>query len=175
MTIAELGSLGEFVSSILVLVTLIYVAIQIRYMKDQASAQATYNRAQAGREVLLALANSPYIPEIQKKLQENAKRSTSGFLVEGYGLDYVSSTRLQYYWWAWWKNQEGNFGHINPVEQQSVDNLMTVYLASPGMLEWWTQNTAYLNADFAAHVETLIPEAQASLDRILVEEETSAA
>ena len=173
MSIAELGSVGEFVGSILVLVTLIYVAIQIRYMKDQASAQATYNRAQAGREVMLAAANSPYIPEIVKALRKNAKRPTGGFLVEEYGLDYVSAQRLQAYWWAWWRNQEGNFGHVNPAEQKAVDNLMTSYLTSTGMLEWWTLNTASLNADFVAHVETLIPEVRASIDRILAEEETS--
>jgi hypothetical protein len=141
-------------------------------MKDQASAQATYNRGQAGREVLLAQANSPYIPEIQKTLRDNAKRSTGGILIEKYGLDYVSSSRLQCWWWAWWKNQECNFGHISPIEQKSVDNLMTGFLTQPGMFEWWAENTPNLNADFVAHVDTLIPDAQAMLERFLAEEKT---
>ena len=44
MSISELGSLGELISSIVVLITLIYLAVQVRSTKKIAMGYAYQNR-----------------------------------------------------------------------------------------------------------------------------------
>jgi hypothetical protein len=44
MSISELGSLGELVSSIVVLITLIYLAVQVRHSKNIAMGYSYQNR-----------------------------------------------------------------------------------------------------------------------------------
>jgi hypothetical protein len=52
VTISELGSLGEFISSIAVLVTLVYLAIQVRHARAESARSALVDRGQAIREVM---------------------------------------------------------------------------------------------------------------------------
>lgn len=56
MTISELGSLGEFVSSIAVLVTLVYLAIQVRLARAESARSALVDRGKAVREVMAMVA-----------------------------------------------------------------------------------------------------------------------
>ena len=50
MSIVELGSIGEFVSAIAVLVTLIHLAVQVRQAKGIAMQSAVYERGHGMRE-----------------------------------------------------------------------------------------------------------------------------
>ena len=75
MTIMELGALGEFVGAIAVVVTLIYLAVQIRQntsameeSKRLALAQTYQMRADALQEMLVQAADSQYIGPILTKL-----------------------------------------------------------------------------------------------------------
>jgi hypothetical protein len=52
MTISELGSLGEFIGSVAVLVTLIYLAIQVRLVRSESARSAMVDRGQAVRETM---------------------------------------------------------------------------------------------------------------------------
>ena len=75
MTISELGALGEFVGAIAVVVTLAYLAAQIRHntrvMKDNerlALAQTYQMRADALQNMLVQAADSTHIGPILTKL-----------------------------------------------------------------------------------------------------------
>ena len=52
MTIAELGSMGEFVGSIAVVLTLIYLAGQVRYAKTEARRALSQGRSEAIRDLI---------------------------------------------------------------------------------------------------------------------------
>lgn len=52
MTISELGSLGELIGSVAVLVTLIYLAIQVRLVRSESARSALVDRGQAVREIM---------------------------------------------------------------------------------------------------------------------------
>ncbi|MCZ6854952.1 MAG: hypothetical protein O7G86_13645 [Gammaproteobacteria bacterium] len=78
MTIQDLGSIGEFVSSIIVLGTLIYLVIQVRQSNMMSRAQArqtTISIAQAelfqlvdNPDLVVAMANEPTTDEQRGKL-----------------------------------------------------------------------------------------------------------
>ncbi len=66
MTIQELGSVGEFVSSIAVLFTLIYLAVQVRQTRDATIASTMLNNRMQFQEVMLANRDSVIGPVIIK-------------------------------------------------------------------------------------------------------------
>ena len=66
MSIQELGSIGEFISSIAVLITLIYLAVQVRETRDATVANALQtNRAQF-QLIMIANRDSVIAPIIVK-------------------------------------------------------------------------------------------------------------
>ena len=84
MSIIELGALGEFLGSIGVIATLIYLAAQIRQntrTSEQgqriAMAQAYQSRAALIEDAQRQLADSPYLPEIRVKVNESGIGSLS--------------------------------------------------------------------------------------------------
>ena len=69
MTLEELGSVGEFVGALAVLVTLIYLAVQIHQHTKTVKAQINQARSDSFQQVQLALMNSDEMLEIAGKLK----------------------------------------------------------------------------------------------------------
>ena len=74
MTISELGALGEFISSFVVLLTLIYLTFQTRQVRAATQASVAWERARAMREMNLTWATNPeaieLLEEFGRKLEE---------------------------------------------------------------------------------------------------------
>ena len=68
MSISELGSIGEFISGLAVLITLIYLAIQVRQTRKVVMAQAYHSRSEALQELSMRVAESESLSRIQGKL-----------------------------------------------------------------------------------------------------------
>ncbi len=64
MSIQDLGSIGEFVGSVLILITLIYIAIQSRYSRRSQLSLEQRAVHSGHRDFFIALMNSPDLPEI---------------------------------------------------------------------------------------------------------------
>ena len=64
MSIQELGALGEFVGSIAVLATLVYLAIQTRHTRAANEASIQWQRANASREMSMMWATNPDAVEL---------------------------------------------------------------------------------------------------------------
>jgi hypothetical protein len=73
MTLDELGSLGEFVSSIAVLITLVYLALQVKQTRRVLEANASQARAEFNKDVVLASATSPDLAELMISLNDGVE------------------------------------------------------------------------------------------------------
>ena len=116
MTIIELGALGEFLGSIAVLATLVYLAAQIRQntrtmneSKKLALAQTYQTRSDALQMMLVHAADSEYIGPIITKLT-NA----------GYPEDIGSLAHLS-------KEERGRFRQWQIAQQTHWDNMYFQY------------------------------------------------
>jgi hypothetical protein len=67
-SIQDLGAVGEFVSSIAVMVTLIYLAVQTKQTQKMVRGQTRQAWAEATQEALLSFADSDHIAVIADKL-----------------------------------------------------------------------------------------------------------
>ncbi len=80
MSISELGSIGEFISGLAVLITLIYLAVQVRQTRKVVMAQAYHSRSEALQDLSMRVAESESLSHIQTKLRSSGwPQDTSGF------------------------------------------------------------------------------------------------
>jgi hypothetical protein len=64
ITISELGSLGEFISSVVVLATLIYLAIQTSETRKATQANLLWSRVNASRDLATMWVTNPESVEL---------------------------------------------------------------------------------------------------------------
>ena len=139
MTLMELGALGEFVGAIAVVVTLAYLAIQIRQNtramqegRRLALAQTYQMRADALQEMLVHAAESEHIAPIIAKLAD-----------AGYPEDVHSLHRLT-------PDERGRFRLWQIAQQTHWDNMFYQY--QQGFLE-----EEYYRDEFRVRVKRLGP------------------
>jgi hypothetical protein len=116
MTISELGSLGEMVSAIAVVITLVYLSVQIRQnthameeSKRLALAQTYQMRADALQSMLVHAADSEYIGPLITKLTQL-----------GYPEDVSALDRLS-------PDERGRFRQWQIAQQTHWDNMYFQY------------------------------------------------
>ena len=63
-----IGAIGQMLGSVAVLVTLGYVAIQIRYARAEMRRSISQTRAEGGRELLMNFANSEQLCNLYTKV-----------------------------------------------------------------------------------------------------------
>lgn len=93
MTIAELGSIGEFVGSLAVLATLIYLAIQVRHARSEARRTAQVARAHGVRQNWLNRAQNPELLDAMIKAEQSLG---AVFLEQPFVRDLVENGGLSY-------------------------------------------------------------------------------
>ena len=71
MTLSDLGSLGEFIASIAVLVTLVVLALQVRSARTDISTQRTRDIKRHNNETFHQLTQNPSLMDIHIRAQTN--------------------------------------------------------------------------------------------------------
>ena len=167
MTIIELGALGEFLGSIAVLATLVYLAMQIRQntrtmdeSKKLALAQTYQMRSDALQMMLVHAADSDHIGPIITKL------TTAGYPDVTSSLDQLSKEEL------------GRFRQWQIAQQTHWDNMFFQY--QQGFIDeeyyrdsfrvrvgrlapiWNALNIAGARCTFVAEIESILAEDNSS-------------
>jgi len=147
ITTAELlGNFGEFIGSIAIVITLVYLAIQIR----QSRHATTFSVLQVGRSERMAWfrsnRDSPYMPAIYEKKEagETLTRQDEIRLISHaaalWGLIYSQ----------WIHQQLGLGGKFTTLDA----GMISMAITTPGAMDWWEQfgSTVY-PAEFCTYVE----------------------
>lgn len=94
MTIAQLGSLGELISGLAVLATLVYLTVQIRQAKDMFTIETRRNRGDRLVQFFGNEVNSPHLAAILQKMQDqHGYGPEQKALIESYGLTKLDAIR----------------------------------------------------------------------------------
>ena len=149
-----LGSYGEFIGSIAVLATLIYLALQIR----QTGRSNTFAAVQAYRAERMAWfqnnRDSPYMPKIFAKLGAGAPLDAE----EAYRLRSHNSALWGSIYSQWLQQELALTGKYATKDA----SMISLAINSPGALEWWDRNGATIYPDeFCAYVVKRLPEVAA--------------
>ena len=162
--IQDLGAAGEFISSIAVLVTLVYLAVQVRQSKAVVIEGARAARLQTDVDLLLFSAGDTILPSAMAKVLAqdgipNSEDSYVGNLIERYGFEIEEAVRIQSWCFAWLKRQEHSF--LQPLdknERSLVDRQILQFLGWPWCDKFWVEDGNRLMFDerFAAHIDHLL-------------------
>ncbi len=139
-----IGAIGELIGAVAVLVTLIYLAVQVRQAKHEISLVGRQARANHATGVLQPLITSAELPEICAKLEM--------FDYGDYGLSREESIRFGAWFHTWLQTEQGSF-YLLP--EGANDALLTWMLSTPAGLEFWEKNKGIYDPPFVERVEML--------------------
>ena len=148
MSIMELGAMGEFLSSIAVLITLIFLVVQLR-QNSKLMRRANVRQANdANSRSLVALLDEGVSKLFIKGL--NSLESLSE--VERYRFDNAFANWLYACEEAFVDEREGMF----PTDQfVKYANAVPGYLTTPGGKQWWEESQTWFNPTFRVDVDRL--------------------
>ncbi len=165
MTIMELGALGEFFGAVVVFITLIYLALQVRHARSELRTSVQNARLQGVRDQWLARLQNPELVDAMIKVE---RASNSTFLQRGFVgalIDQMGLTPREAYlifcdqvvnWQNW-------IAAINNLDDQSPDSLARMnasiersYTESYGKLFWDYQRAANVEKNAVRYIKKLL-------------------
>ena len=151
-----LGNYGEFIGSIAVLATLVYLSIQIKNSTAIAKASIRQARADSGVHLVDMFVNSPYLPDIGLKLRDGEKLTES----EMY--------RWRLYTQIWHRSQETTFLQVQEglLDASFVEGIRTIISsqADSALFSEWEGRKLNLHPEYVAMVEDALATGRRSVE-----------
>ncbi len=150
MTLQDLGSIGEFVAAIATLITLIYLAAQIRQNTKSvrtSTYQAVLDSSRSDTELILANPQLERIYRLGRRNYDDLKddeRPVFRMLLTQLLLNY-ESLFLQL-----------RHGIIDEDFWRGRQQLLRALLAQPGVRKWWAGQGAFHHRYFATEFHDLV-------------------
>ena len=150
MTIVELGALGEFVAAIAVVITLIYLALQIRQNTRATRAASFHAITDSFNHVNISLAQTPDLARIW--LAGATERSSLSD-EEKWQFDLICLSYFHVFETVHYQARVGaGEGGLVAAEERSLETL----LATSGVREWWEENPYAFGLEFRAYLDRLL-------------------
>lgn len=153
-----IGAVGDFVSAMAVVVTLIYLAIQVRHAKTATADQSRIYRATAVREIMMETFNNEALRMAQTKswgmepyYQDMAERLGTT-IEEATMLDWGNG----YYFWMWWGQYAST---TEEKDQKELEHIVESLGGTPGMRSHWEESPLsrpLLDEDFVKFVDKIL-------------------
>ncbi len=158
MTISELGSIGEFVSAFAVLVTLIYLSVQVRQAKREAAIAQAQLRQDSGRAMLMHLTE----PGLSSLIAETNSKSghTHEFQVSierELGLDPEEAHRLSQWCFVVLRYFETYFS-LETAPTERLRNNVKVNLQQPFFRLFWRDAHDFFKPEMVVLIDEIIRE-----------------
>jgi len=146
----DFGNVSEIVAAVAVVVSLIYLAVQVRENTHAAKLAATRELLSAAHSAIAANSVDPEISEIWLVGIRDRSRLNhrDGFRFTKLLFEIFSAHEQQFF------HLEESLIHAKLFESQI--KAYEAALVWPGVREWWETNRNGFNADFQAHVDALI-------------------
>ena len=128
------------------LVTLIYLAVQVRQVKQAVRNAAFDETAHSWRETLGLLTND-FDLFLRGAGAHGSARQLSG-------QEALKFWMMMNQVFAYFENFHAKYraGIVDQAEWERLNRVMVFYLAWPGMTEWWERNQGMYTEAFAGHV-----------------------
>ena len=148
MTIQDLGSIGELIAAVATVLTLVYLAVQIRANTQGMKADSIREETGGSFDAVLSLANNAELADIFHR-----------GLVDLGSLTPVESDRFTMIVTLMVNGVSGTYlvnrlGVDSTLMGRAAEGLR--FLRAPGGRTWWAKNKRVLESDFAAWVETTL-------------------
>ena len=157
MTIMELGALGEFVGSIGVVVTLVYLAVQIRQNTGMMRTQTIQARVDSFQTRVAPILSSSEFTSLVVRGDEDPS-----------SLDEIEARQYRTYAQTIFRSWQANFesyryGMMSQQDKEGTENAIRFFLSRRGFRQSWETMQGTLPSDFQAWINSLSDSAETSL------------
>ena len=153
-----ISGVGEIVGALAVVITLVYLSLQVRDAKRATADQSRIYRATAVREMILESCTNdelrmaqikswglvPYYQELAEKLETSIDEATR--------IDFANA----YYFWMWW----GQYASTTEIrDRRELRDIVSNLGGTPGMLTHWQESPVtrpLIDKDFAKFVDNIL-------------------
>jgi hypothetical protein len=148
MSIQDWGAIGEAVGGAAVLVTLVYLALQLRRTSRVAHRQ-TYNAgAEAISRFLFELAENPGLHLLYRRSLQEPEKLEKDELLQGHTVIESYFSLMEGYYLH-------NFEYGEKLAQERWSRVLRRLLSMPGGSVYWAQNRWKFHAEFAKYIDSL--------------------
>ena len=150
MTLQDLGNLGELVAAIATVLTLGYLAIQLR-QNTRALRSQTFQQSSMDMSLTAnAISSDGELAEIVVKASN--------------GIGVLSpEERVRFHFWMLVAIRrfeaiyvQGVYGSIDPIRIEGFERSIITLLSSGGPLEWWESSKSAFSSDFVQYADEKI-------------------
>ena len=142
------AAVAEIVAAFAVVATLVYLSTQIRQAREQLQFQGRQARADAARDVLLAVSDGAHTARLFAELDD--------FAWGDHGLSSKEdNARFAAWCHAWMRTEEHNFRALPESERATQDQLLMMWLSTSWGAGFWDQVKAVYDHDFQVYVEEI--------------------
>jgi len=152
MTLDQLASIGEIVSGVAVIISLVYLAIQIR-TNTEAERSATYQSIVSDFGALNnTMASTPELSHLFVEAMENYLQLTSD--------QKARISQLFFQCFRYFENMfyQHKKGYLDEEVWIGWKRLMLTYYSRPGFKTWWSHRREVFSEPFANFLETEKPD-----------------
>ena len=162
-----IGAVGELIGAAAVVISVAYLAIQIRRQTSESRLAATRELSSKRTDAIKIVLGDDALIAVYLKALRNYESLR--------GEDRMKASLMFH---ILTRNAEQDFihegaGHADAPYLESVDRVLAQNVAAPGVQEWWASTGALFNHEFQAHVDGLIAESTgSSLNEAFVAQKT---
>lgn len=153
MTLEDLGNIGEFVGAIAVVVSLLYLAVQIRHSSRVSQFEAHRNLSESIASVLSEIATNPDLYRLWKVMTESPEEATAddrerfGMLLHSFFTVFSDAHR---------------FSTTDPHLAVRYQSFIKRFIKLPSVSSWWSRQGGMYSEPFKSLVDGFAKESEAS-------------
>jgi hypothetical protein len=144
VTLEDLGNLGDFLGGIAVIVTLIYLARQIRESTKVARLQTIQTIKSDALQLRIAGIQNPEISVIMAKSIEDSSSLTTA---ERIRFNLLCAGVFENF------DQSYQAAAMGLIDDFGNEHLLRSYLSQEAVRQWWSEARDLFHPDFVSHVE----------------------
>jgi hypothetical protein len=145
MDIQTLGNLGDFIGSLAVLVTLIYLAIQTRQTVTIARQTSLSDILERRQELMAQLMDRDFIEVWGKGCSKQQLDSLDAQRFTSFAISFLSHVQDVYI--------QFKADLIDEKVWEAERRLIAVSFTQPGFLDWWQHGQQFVTEEFAREIE----------------------
>jgi|TARA_Y100000310_G_scaffold344658_1_gene458610 hypothetical protein len=150
MTISELGSIGELLAAVAVLITLVYLSLQVRQGNLHARTQVRQRMVEQGQAELYQLIQNPDLHTYftKSELNENEK----------FSLNFLLTSAMRQREWEWFQYRDRV---VTRDVYEEYHTIITIHQGTQRTRKWWNAvGRPMFNPDFVEEVDLLLNETE---------------
>jgi hypothetical protein len=147
VTLQDLGSIGEFLGAVGVILSLVYLAIQVRH-NTRAVRSSTRQEVMRGMQAYISLvaSDSDTANFYERGLSDSCDLSRAERI-------RFSQLLTQFFFSAGQVYDAYREGSLDPEAWEAQKEILCWYLKQPGVKRWWSNSRSTVPASFADFVE----------------------